>query len=126
MTTLRTTVIMKTDIRGSTVRFRALPEVDLDGLLSEHRAFVSRVAAAHDGHTVKPDGDGFWMVFPSITAGALAAITMQEELGHARVGKSDDRLAMCVRRFIFPARQISQNHRNQHFGPALESPEAIL
>jgi class 3 adenylate cyclase len=96
MTTLRTTVIMKTDIRGSTVRFRALPEVDLDGLLTEHRAWVSRVAAAHDGRIVKPEGDGFWIVFPSVTAGALAARTMQEELRLARVGKGDDRLAMRI------------------------------
>jgi hypothetical protein len=49
MTTLRTTVIMKTDIGGSTVRFRALPEVDLDALLTEHRHFVTRLAAAYDG-----------------------------------------------------------------------------
>ena len=96
MTTLRTTVIMKTDIRGSTVRFRALPEVDLDTLLTEHRAFVSRVAAVHDGRIVKPEGDGFWIVFPSVTAGALAAMTMQEELRLARVGKGDDRLAMRI------------------------------
>jgi hypothetical protein len=96
MTTLRATVIMKTDIRGSTVRFRALPEVDLDGLLTEHRALVSRVAAAHDGRIVKPEGDGFWIVFPSVTSGALAAMTMQEELHLARVGKGDDRLAMRI------------------------------
>src|SRR5262245_19035269 len=96
MTTFRTTVIMKTDIRGSTVRFRALPEVDLDALLTEHRKFVSRLAAAHDGRIVKPEGDGFWIVFPSMTAGALAAIAMQEELRLARVGKGDDRLAMRI------------------------------
>jgi adenylate cyclase len=96
MTTLRATVIMKTDIRGSTVRFRALPEVDLDGLLTEHRALVSRVAAAHDGRIGKPEGDGFWIVFPSVTSGALAAMTMQEELHLARVGKGDDRLAMRI------------------------------
>src|SRR5262245_10399125 len=78
MTTLATTVIMKTDIRGSTVRFRALPEVDLDTLLTEHRALVSRVAAVHDGRMVKPEGDGFWLVFPSVTAGARAARMMQE------------------------------------------------
>ena len=33
MTTLRTTVIMKTDIQGSTARFRELADVDLDTLL---------------------------------------------------------------------------------------------
>ncbi len=70
MTTWRTTVIMKTDIKGSTVRLRALPEADLDALLTEHRALVSRIAAAHDGRIVKPEGDGFWVVFPSVTAGA--------------------------------------------------------
>src|SRR5215471_21209561 len=96
MTTLRTTTIMKTDIRGSTVRFRALPEVDLDTLLTEHRAFVARVAAVHDGHIVTPEGDGFWIVFPSVTAGALAAMRMQEELRLAQLGKGDDRLAMRI------------------------------
>jgi class 3 adenylate cyclase len=96
MTTLRTTVIMKTDIGGSTVRFRALSEVDLDALLTEHRHFVSRLAAAHDGRIVKPEGDGFWVVFPSVTAGALAAMRMQEELRLAQPGKGDDRLAMRI------------------------------
>jgi hypothetical protein len=38
MTILRTTVIMKTDISGSTVQFRALPESDLDALLSQSGA----------------------------------------------------------------------------------------
>ena len=42
MTILRTTVIMKTDISGSTVRFRALPESDLHALLSEHRQLERR------------------------------------------------------------------------------------
>ena len=69
MTTLRTTVIMKTDIRSSTVRFRSLPAVDLDALLTEHRQLVSRLAVAHDGRIVKPEGDGCWLVFPSVTAG---------------------------------------------------------
>ena len=80
MTTLRTTVIMKTDIRGSTVRFRALPVGDLDTLLAAHRHFASRLAAAHDGRIVKPEGNGFWVVFPSVTAGALAVMRMQDEL----------------------------------------------
>jgi class 3 adenylate cyclase len=96
MTTLRTTVMMKTDIRGSTVRFRALPEADLDALLTEHRHFVSRVAAAHDGRIVKPEGDGFWVVFPSVTAGTLAAMRMQEKLRLAQPEKGDDRLAMRI------------------------------
>jgi class 3 adenylate cyclase len=96
MTTWRTTVIMKTDIKSSTVRFRALPEAELDVLLTEHRAFVSRLAAAHDGRIVKPEGDGFWLVFPSVTSGALAAMRMQEELRLAQPNRGDDRLAMRI------------------------------
>jgi class 3 adenylate cyclase len=96
MTTWRTTVIMKTDIKGSTVRLRALPEADLDALLTEHRAFVARLAAAHDGRIVKPEGDGFWIVFPSVTEGALAAMRMQEELRLAQPNRGDDRLAMRI------------------------------
>lgn len=87
---------MKTDIQGSTVQFRALPEADLDALLTEHRQFVTRLAAARDGRIVKPEGDGFWVVFPSATAAALAAMSMQEELRLAQPGKGDDRLAMRI------------------------------
>ena len=96
MTTWRTTVIMKTDIKSSTARFRALPEAELDSLLTEHHAFVSRLAAAHDGRIVKPEGDGFWLVFPSVTAGALAAMSMQEELRLAQPNRGEDRLAMRI------------------------------
>jgi class 3 adenylate cyclase len=96
MTTLRTTVIMKTDISGSTVRFRALAEAELHALLIEHREFLSRHAAAHDGRIVKPEGDGFWLAFPSVTAAALAAMAMQEELRLAQPNRGDDRLVMRV------------------------------
>jgi class 3 adenylate cyclase len=96
MTTLRTTVIMKTDISSSMVRFRTLPEADLHALLIDHRAFLSRHATAHDGRIIKPEGDGFWLVFPSVTAAALATMAMQEELRLAQPHKGDDRLAMRV------------------------------
>ena len=97
MATLETTVIMKTDIQGSTARFRKLPGVDLDTLLSEHRQFVSRLAAECEGRIVKLEGDGFWVVFPSSTAAALAAMKMQEELRLGQAGKGDeDRVAMRI------------------------------
>jgi class 3 adenylate cyclase len=66
MTVLRAMAIMTTDIRGSTVQFRMLSEVDLEALLTEHRQFVSRVAKAHDGRIVKAEGDGCWVVFASV------------------------------------------------------------
>src|SRR5437588_11984678 len=94
MTTWRTTVIMKTDIKGSTVRLRALPEADLDALLTEHRAFVSRLAAAHDGRIVKPEGDGFWVVFPSATEAALAGMRMPAALRLGRATPAGGRRAL--------------------------------
>ncbi len=96
MTALRTTAIMKTDISGSTPRFRALAEEDLHAALVEHRQFLSRHATAHDGRIVKPEGDGYWLVFPSVTAAALAAMAKQEALRFAQPNKGEDRLAMRI------------------------------
>jgi class 3 adenylate cyclase len=96
MATLRVTAIMKTDISGSTARFRTLLEPDLTTLLAEHRELIARLAAPHDGHIVKAEGDGFWLAFPSVTAAALAAMTMQEELRLTEMGKGDRRLAMRI------------------------------
>ena len=49
MNPFRTTVIMKTDISGSTSRFRELLAADLQALLGEHRNFLAHHAAEHDG-----------------------------------------------------------------------------
>jgi class 3 adenylate cyclase len=95
-TTLRTTAILKTDIAGSTPHFRALAETDLTKLLGEHRAMLTRIAAAHDGRIVKPEGDGFWLAFPSVTAAALAAMAMQDELRRAQANVGEDRVAMRI------------------------------
>jgi class 3 adenylate cyclase len=96
MMSLRTTAIMKTDISGSTPKFRELLGVDLEALLREHKAMVDRLASARGGRLVKPEGDGFWLAFPSVTAAALAAIDMQEELRLAQPGRSEGRLAMRI------------------------------
>ena len=87
---------MKTDIAGSTPRFRGLAEADLSGLLTEHREFVSRLAATQEGRIFKAGGDGFWIAFPSVTAAGLAAMAMQEELRRTQSNKGDDRLAMRI------------------------------
>jgi class 3 adenylate cyclase len=96
MTALRLTAIMKTDISGSTPRFRSLTGTDLAASLAEHRELISRLSTAQDGRIVKGEGDSFWIVFPSVTAASLAAIAMQEELGRAQSNKGDDRLAMRI------------------------------
>ena len=96
MTTLRLTAIMKTDISDSTLRFRTMRESDLAVFLAEHRAFVSRLTAKHQGRIVKSEGDAFWAAFPSVTAAGLAAIALQEELRRSQANKGDDRLAMRI------------------------------
>jgi adenylate cyclase len=96
MTTFRATVIMKTDMSGSTARLRQLPESDVGALFAEHRSLVERVALSHDGRLVKMEGDGFWLVFPSVTSAALAALAMQSALRLDQPNRGDDRLAMRI------------------------------
>jgi len=96
MNPLRTTVIMKTDISDSTSRFRELLASDLQMLLSDHRDFLTRHAAEHDGQIIKAAGDGYWLEFPSVTGAAKAAIEMQEALRLAQLNRGDDRLAIRI------------------------------
>jgi class 3 adenylate cyclase len=93
---LRTTAILKTDIARSTPRFRALAEAELTKLIADHRAMLTRVGAAHGGHIVKPEGDGYWLAFPSVTAASLAAMAMQEELRLGQSNVGGDRIAMRI------------------------------
>src|SRR6516165_5054302 len=96
MNPLRTTVVMKTDISGSTSRFRELLAADLQAFLSEHRAFLARHAIKNDGRIIKAAGDGHWLEFPSVTCAAKAAIEMQEGLRLAQPSRGDDRIAIRI------------------------------
>ena len=96
MNPLRTTVLMKTDISGSTSRFRELLAADLQVLLGDHRDFLARHAAEHGGTIIKAAGDGYWLEFPSVTGAAKAAIEMQEALRLAQLSRGDDRLAIRI------------------------------
>src|SRR2546430_17682614 len=96
MNPLRTIVIMKTDISGSTSRFRELLAADLQALLGEHRDFLARHAAEHDGHIIKAAGDGHWLEFPSVHGAAKAAIEMQEALRLTQLNRGDDRIAIRI------------------------------
>jgi adenylate cyclase len=96
MTSLRTTVLMKTDIVGSTPHFRALLADNQQALMREHRAFIVRLSSHHDGAIVGQVGDGFWVEFPSVTTAAIAAIAMQEALRLEQPIRGDDRLSMRI------------------------------
>jgi class 3 adenylate cyclase len=96
MNPLRTTVVMKTDISGSTFRFRELLAADLQALLSEHRAFLGHHAEEHGGRIIKAAGDGYWLEFAGVTAAAKAAIAMQEALRLTQLNRGDDRLSIRI------------------------------
>lgn len=97
MATLRSTVIVKTDICAFTPKVNTLSESELSTLLNEHKLFISGVAAKNEGTIIKGEGDAFWMIFPSVTRAALAAVEMQQELRLMQPGKGDDeRLAIRV------------------------------
>ena len=97
MTVLRSSVIAKTDICGFTAQVESLSESELSSLLERHKAFISGIVAKHTGSIIKGEGDSFFIVFPSVTAAALAAVEMQQELRYIQAGRSDaERLAIRV------------------------------
>jgi class 3 adenylate cyclase len=96
MKPLRTAVVMKTDIGGSTSRFRELLAADLQTLLSNHLNFIAHHSAEHGGRIIKSAGDGYWLEFSSATGAARAAVEMQEALRLAQPSRGDDRLAIRI------------------------------
>lgn len=95
MATLRSTVIMKTDICEFTPHTRTLSEAELSLLLSQQKALVSEITARNGGSIVKGEGDSFWLIFPSVTVAAMAAIELQQELREMQSGLPDEkRLAL--------------------------------
>ena len=96
MTQMRTTVLMKTDIAGSTPAFRTLLTTDRQTLLHQHREFMARLAAENGGQILESAGDGYWLEFPSVTGAARSAIAMQEALKSAQLNKGDDRLSIRI------------------------------
>lgn len=94
---VRSTVIMKTDIRGFTTRVGMLSTSDLSTLLRKHKKLILDIAAKYEGSMVKGEGDSFWIIFPSVLSASLAATAMQEGLRDTQAGKNEDsRLALRI------------------------------
>ncbi len=97
MVNLRSTVLMKTDICGFSRRVKNLSELELSAFLNQHKNFILDISTKHEGNLIKGEGDSFWIIYPSVTSAALAAINMQQELRRIQSGKSDaERLAIRV------------------------------
>jgi class 3 adenylate cyclase len=109
MTALRTTVITKTDIVGSTSRTLTLSETELDTLLRQHKQLIVDVVVNHQGSIIKGEGDAFWIVFPSVTTAALAAIAMHQKLRLSQVGMGDER-RLAIRVIITVGDVLHREH----------------
>src|SRR5262249_50819411 len=96
MNPLRTTVVMKTDISGSTARFRRLLAADLQALLSEHRDFLTRHAAEQDGRIMKGAGAGHWLEITRVTGGAQTGVAVEKSCPLGQPSRGDDRLAIRI------------------------------
>ncbi|MGB9112938.1 MAG: adenylate/guanylate cyclase domain-containing protein [Acidimicrobiales bacterium] len=69
-----------TDIEGSTALLRRLGQNDYASVLAEHHSLIRSGLASHDGKEVSTQGDGFFAVFSSASAGLSAAIETQRAL----------------------------------------------
>ena len=72
-------VLLFTDIEGSTALLQRLGPRYVD-LLTLHDGVIRAVAARHDGTVVDTEGDGYFLVFDSVSAGLAAAFGIQVEL----------------------------------------------
>lgn len=97
MVNLRSTVVLKTDICDFTKQVKDLTESNLRELLNQHKSLISQIIVKHEGSLIKGEGDSFWIIFPSVTAAALAGIEIQQELRASQSGKSEgERLKIRV------------------------------
>src|SRR5262249_18511234 len=96
MNPLRTIILMKTDISGSTSRFREMLAADLQALFGEPRDFPSRHARNTRGPIIKGAADRRWLGVARGPRPGKAAIEMQEELRLAQPNRGDDRIAIRI------------------------------
>jgi len=87
---LRTLNILKTDIRGFTIRSSEISSAELDALLNDHRLLTESIMKEHGGIIFKEMGDSFLVVFESATAAVKAGIKLQQELSITQAGLGDD------------------------------------
>ena len=75
-----TLTLLFTDIEGSTSLLRRIGPGDYASVLADHHALIRAGLASHDGKEVSTQGDGFFAVFSSASAGLSAAIETQRAL----------------------------------------------
>lgn len=72
-----------------------LSEVEMGRQRKQHKQFISEIAIKNQGVIFAEEGDAYWIEFPSVTAAALAAMEMHQNLRSLQAGKQEkDRLAI--------------------------------
>lgn len=89
MASIRTTVILKTDIVDSTPRTAAQTQAEMGFQRKQHQRLISDTASKNHGSIFEEEGDAYWMEFPSVTTAALAAIDMHQTLRAQQMGKGE-------------------------------------
>lgn len=113
MSDLHTTVIMKTDLRGSTPLYQGMVEDQLREFLQEHKSLISRLVTQSQGNIVKGEGDAFWITFASVTAAVQVALQIQQALVAHQAGIPDDKRVAV--RIVIAAGDVL-HHNNDIFG----------
>ncbi|MGH3141871.1 MAG: adenylate/guanylate cyclase domain-containing protein, partial [Gaiellales bacterium] len=75
-----TVTFLFTDVEGSTRLLREVGAEQYAQIRAEHDRLLRGAFAAHDGHEVGTEGDAFFTVFRSATAGVAAAVDAQRAL----------------------------------------------
>lgn len=109
MANLRTTVILKTDIVDSTPRVAALTQAEMGLQRRQHKQFISDIAIKNHGAIFQEEGDAYWIVFPSVTTAAVAAVEMHQNLRSIQAGKSEKQ-RLVVRVIITVGDILHQEH----------------
>lgn len=116
MSDVRTTAVLKTDLRSSTPLFHTFDGDALRQFLEDQKRLVSQLVQDNKGQIIKGEGDAFWVIFPSVTAAAQTAVQIQKALRAQQAGKFDqDRIAL---RIAITAGDIL-HHANDIFGTAV-------
>jgi class 3 adenylate cyclase len=94
---LRTSVITFVDTVQSTPKIAALTQAELTTLLNTQKQFVSQIVAQNEGSIIKGEGDSFWILFPSVTTAALAAIDIQRNSHSIQAGGRSEQERLSLR-----------------------------
>jgi predicted ATPase/class 3 adenylate cyclase/tetratricopeptide (TPR) repeat protein len=94
---VETLTFLFTDIEGSTALLGRLGDDVYAQVLAGHHALIRSALAAHGGHEVDTQGDGFFAVFSSPRGCVAAVLAMQQAIGdHAWPGGERVRVRMGI------------------------------